>query len=188
MEYSAQLWQFAMGHLALFVCAACYLGWWSVFFSPREGKPAGALRALGIALLALAVAAGVVAVWQIAAGVSSMPVAVPVFIVVIAAAALYVVLLGITYIILSRPVTTELALIVGWLALELCFLDALASSGAVIGSSLIILALLVIAAFLVSLVCYVLYYGFEGRRAFIDGAVPLAAIGFVSLLLSLLIH
>ncbi|MGI6033458.1 MAG: hypothetical protein ACOX69_08590, partial [Coriobacteriales bacterium] len=188
VEYAAQLMNFGLGHLALFVCAALYLGWWFVFFYPRDEKPAGAKRAIGIALLVGAVVAGVVYVWQIMTGVLSMHQAVPLMLIVLGCAALYVVLLGITYIILNRPVTTELALIVGWLLIELFFLDALASSHVIVGSSLLILAIVTIAAFIVSVVCYCLYYAMKGKTAFIDGAVPLAVIGCVGLIFALLIH
>lgn len=188
-EYVQEIAQIGLGHFALAACAGFYLAWWCVFFRPNAKQDnTRLLRGVGIACIVLAAVLGVLALGLVIAALVALPASIPTFILIAGAVALYVVLLGITNVVMDRPLTTELALIVGWFALEVNFLNGIASTGLVTGASLIIMGLFVLIAFIASLVCYVLYYQLEGRRAFACGATPLLVIGLVSLAFALLLR
>ena len=97
-------------------------------------------------------------------------------------AALYFVLLAVTQRAFQRQPTTELVLFVAWLGMEAFCALALGCAGEAGAATLV--ALLAVAGFAVSLVCYVLYYRLYYRlgalASFVDGCVPLALIGVVS--------
>lgn len=188
-EYAQQITQIDLGHFALAACAVFYVLWWCVFFRPdaREKNTKG-LRAGGIACIVLAVLLGILAVALIVMALANLPASIPTFILVAGGVALYVILLGITNVIMNRPVTTELLLIVAWFVLEANLLNGIAGTGLVTGASLIILGLVVFIAFVACIVCYVLYYGLSGFRSFVDGVVPLVIVALVSLSLALLLR
>ncbi len=188
--YAQQIMQFGLGHLALFFSMAFYLGWWFVFFSPdaRKEKPTGAKRRLGLGAIVLAGIFGAGYLGLIVQAVFTMPVSIPLLIVVFAALILFVLLLGISYVIMGRKLTAELPLLMLWFMVELFFLDALASSGAVVGSRLIMLGLPTAIVFIAGVVCYCSYYRMSGKRAFVCGAIPLGAIGALSAIIALLVH
>ena len=75
-----------------------------------------------------------------------------------------------------RPVTTELLLITGWLILKACTINTLAASGEPAGH-LIAISMLTLAAWIVSMVLYMLYYKMEPAKAYYAAMVPLIAIG-----------
>ena len=91
--------------------------------------------------------------------------------------ALYAVLLTGTVKLFKRPVTTELLLFTAWAVLELGVLDALFAAHALAAPAAIALGALAVAVLLTSLACYLLYYRLKPRRAYVAGAVPLAAVG-----------
>ena len=186
-DYSEQLRQIATGHALLAACAALYLIWWCVFFRPRAQSPQGIEYVLGVAFILGAVAFGAIAVAKTVQAVGALPSAIPGFAVVVVAVALYVVLLIATTTIFNRPVTTELLLIVAWLALEAFVLSALVTTGMPAGM-VALCALLVVAAFVASMVCYVLYYKLSGTAAFLDGCGPLVAVGILSTLFALILR
>lgn len=189
VEYAQQIAQASLGHFALMGCAVFYLLWWCVFFRPDAGeKNTRALRGAGIACIVLVVALGIAAVALIVAALVGLPASIPTFILVAGGIALYVVLLGITDVIMNRPVTTELLLFTAWFVLELNFLNGIASTGLVTGASLIIMGLAVLVGFIACLVCYVAYYGLRGRQSFVDGLIPLALVAFLALSFALLLR
>lgn len=188
-EYAQQFFQIDLGHFALAACAVFYLLWWAVFFRPgAKTANSKALRVGGIACIVLAAVLGIAGVVLVVIALMGLPASIPTFILIAGGVALYVVLLGVTNVILDRPVTTELLLIVGWFVLETNLLNGIASTGLITGASLIILGLVVFIAFVVCIVCYVLYYRLEGRASFIDGMVPLIVIGFIALSFALLLR
>lgn len=98
---------------------------------------------------------------------------------------LYLVLMVGTRWLAKRTVTTELALIVGWMAFEVSTVNGIASLHAITGASFIMLVLVLGIAFIVNVVCYTLYYALKGRAAFIDGCIPLGIVGVISALLAI---
>ncbi len=165
------------GHAWMVGCAALYLAWWAVFFRPRESKLHGVEYVVGVACILGAVACGLVGVVGLAQNAGALPHTVNGGIVALVAVATYVVFAAVTARVFNRPVTTELALIVAWAALEWFVLDGVAGTGA----SAVLPVLLVAAACVFSMICYVLYYRLHGWKAFWDGCGPLIAAGVVSL-------
>ena len=167
------------GNLLLAVCCAFYLAWWLLAF-----RPGGAVRGIRTGWLLLpALAAGIGAVVLALRGVRASPMAralFPGWLPLWGGLAAYLILLAITVLLLKRPLTTELFLIVGWDALTLAEINALYGAGRFSHRAAVLFALTAAAATAVSLVCYVLYYRLGPRAGYLDGMVPLLAAALVS--------
>jgi len=72
-------------------------------------------------------------------------------------------------------VTSELLLIVAWTMLELWAIVVLNGGGSLSDVRLTILAVVLAAAFIVSIILYVAYYRMEEIRAFYAAMIPLIA-------------
>lgn len=176
------------GHLLMAVCCFLYLVWWVIFFWPKVsgGSAEGPLHTLGIAAIIGAVIAAAFGTTRICGGaVSLFRDAAPATVVTIASAALlYIVLLVITWKMFERQPTTELLLFVAWLAMELFVAVALSQAG--MPGLPVVIAVGAMAGFVGSLVCYMLYYQLKPLPSFIDGCVPLALVGTISIAAALL--
>lgn len=87
--------------------------------------------------------------------------------------AAYAILFVLTRLLLGRPVTTELFLIVGWAVLVLSELNMLYGWSLFTRRLALIFMIVVCIAALVSLVCYMLYYRLDSVAGYIDGLLPL---------------
>lgn len=176
------------GHLLMAVCCLLYLVWWVIFFWPKVsgGSAEGPLHTLGIAAIIGAVIAAAFGTTRICGGaVSLFKDAAPAIIVTIASAALlYIVLLVVTWKMFERQPTTELPLFVAWLAMELFAAFALTQTG-MVGLPVTILVC-ALAGFVGSLVCYMLYYQLKPLPSFVDGCIPLALVGTISVVVAVL--
>ena len=65
--------------------------------------------------------------------------------------------------------------------MEICACDALLGAGFVSRGAFVVLTLIVLAAALVSMLCYLKYYDLEPMKAFYDGMVPLILFAVVML-------
>ncbi len=74
-----------------------------------------------------------------------------------------------------------------WGALELYVASVLGASGALDRAAVVWLVAIVVAVFVLSLVCYVLYYRLDALPSFVDGALPLVAVGVFSVILPLVL-
>ena len=83
------------------------------------------------------------------------------------------VLFLVTYLIFKRQVTTELFLIVGWAVLELCAVNVLYGMGQFQLTGAVVFAVIIAAAALISLICYIFYYKLGQTAGYIDGMIPL---------------
>lgn len=81
-----------------------------------------------------------------------------------------------TSLLLQRPITTELLLIVMWITLELCALTMLHSSGALGATATIVLAIILLILLIADMACYLAYCHLPPMPAFIDGTAPLIAV------------
>jgi len=166
-----------LGNLLFAACCIVYLIWWSVAFRPGFTASMAlksvlffATAALGIAGLVNIIhgcnlaAGGVRYIWIIAAG-----------------AAVYMVLLVLTNVLMHRQVTTELMLIVFWVCMEVCACDALFGAGVIGRTVFVVLTLIVLVAAAISMICYLKYYDLEPMKAFYDGMVPLILFALVML-------
>lgn len=185
MQYETQIAQIQQGHIALAVCAALYLVWWAIYFRPGAAETPSVVRAVGVACILGAIVTGFFAVVRIVQAQGGLQLLVSAWMFVVAGLVVYFVLLAITKLAFGRPVTTELALIVGWLVLEAIALEALFACGAVGTTMLVVLAIIVALAAVGALICYVLYYQLPMPASFFDGCGPLVAVLVVSVVLAL---
>ena len=166
------------GNILLIICCAFYLVWWLLAF-----KPAGAVRGMRTGwLLIPAFAAGMAAIIFTGRGILSASVKVKAFPggwLLLGGVAAYIILFAITRMLLKRPVTTELFLIVGWAVLALSEINALYGTGRFSHGLAVAFAVVVVAAALISLVCYVLYYNLGNTSGYIDGMIPLLMVALV---------
>ena len=160
------------GNLCLVLCCIFYLIWWSIAFNPNRDFPMAAKSILFLVTLCFGLAGVGVLVWGMAelpkekGGISSGAICV---IGIVA----YALLLFLTYHFLQRQVTTELALIVGWTALEVCVMNALWRADALGAAAAVVMAVVVVVAAVIGMLCYLAYYELDPQIAFYDGMVPL---------------
>lgn len=178
-NFSIDAKQIFESNLLLIVCCAFYLLWWILAF-----KPTGGVRGMRTGwLLIPAFAAGLAAVVLAVKGIGSASVhetLFPVRSLLWGGIAAYLILLAVTVLLFKRQATTELFLIVGWAALALSEINALYGIGRFSHSAAVVFLVVVGAAALVSLVCYVLYYNLGGRAGYFDGMVPLLLVAVVA--------
>lgn len=174
--------QMFWGDLLLVGCCAFYLLWWIVAFrpvNPVKGSRSGWLLIPALIL-------GVAALIMIVRGMNKADAAdsfFPTGTVLLAGVIAYVVLLIVTRLAFHRMVTTELFLIVGWTVLTFLEVNALYGAGCVArnGAAGLLAAAVIVAV--LSMICYMLYYGLAGRTGYVDGMIPLLLIaGFMAAL------
>ncbi len=176
--------QMRQGHVLMAVCCALYLAWWIIFFWPKVGggSAQGTLRTVGIVAILGAVACGVLGATRICGGAAGLAPTEAVVGCLVGSVVLYLVLLVITQRMFQRQPTAELVLFVAWLGMEALCALALGGTGQT-GAAMLVAGLAAV-GFVVSLVCYVLYYRLDPLPSFVDGCVPLALIGMVSVVIA----
>jgi hypothetical protein len=179
--------QIKAGHLEMAVCCTFYLIWWIIFFWPKiyNRVATGAPRVFGIISIIGAVVFGLLGAVGIASGAGKLNTPVAGIVTLVSGIALYILLLFITYRLFQRNPTTELVLFVAWIALELFCAYGLQAAG--LAGQAVLLIILALAGFVISLMCYVLYYHLDPKPSFIDGCLPLTAIGVISLVMGLVL-
>lgn len=160
------------GNILLAGCCAFYLLWWILAY-----RPTGAVKGMKSGwLLIPAFILGVAAVVMIIRGAGGEHTGASLFTagtVLLASAVSYFVLLFVTWFAFHRQVTTELLLIVSWTALAILESNALYGLGIVSRSVAYGLFAAAAASAVLSLICYVLYYGLDSRAGYVDGMIPL---------------
>jgi len=162
--------QILWGNIFLIICCLFYLTWWILAFKPSE-----AVRGVGW-LLVPAFLTGIAAVILAVRGILSVPAGtalVPRGVLLWGGIVGYLILLAITALLFRRPITSELFLIVGWAVLALSEINTLYGVGQFSYRLTAIFTVLVGAATLISLICYVLYYNLGNRAGYFDGMIPL---------------
>lgn len=180
------------GHVCLAACAALYLAWWWIFFNPKMPKATGVAYAVGVGCILGAVALGVAAVVLMGLGLSGLAGAgmrgfVPGWAFILGGVVAYFGLVYLTTRFFQRPVTTELLLFVLWAALELAVLNALVGAGAFAPGMAVLLAVVVVVVFAGCLVSYLWYFHLPPLPSFVDGALPLLAVGVFAAVLAVMI-
>lgn len=176
--------RFLTGNILLIACCAFYLAWWIIAF-----KPSGAVKGMKSGwLLIPAFILGIASVAMICSGVSATEnssMLIPSSLIAGAGLILYFALLALTWLLLKRPVTTELLLIIGWAALAAAEVSALYGRGAytMLAASALIACVIILAA--VSLVCYLLYYQLDSIKGYYDGMLPLVAVQVMMAIISI---
>jgi len=163
------------GNLLFAACCVVYLIWWSVAFRPGYGAAMGVKGALFLATAALGVA-GLAVIIQ---GCSQSGGGVRYIGIIAAGAAVYIVLLLLTNVLMQRQVTTELMLIVFWACMQVCALNALLGEDIIGKAAFALMAAIVLAAAAAGMICYLKYYDLPPMTAFYDGMVPLILFAIV---------
>ena len=164
--------QIFFGNVLFIICCAFYLAWWLLAF-----KPSGAIT--GIKSGWLLIPAAVTGVWGVVLALRSILGArqenrlFPGSVILWGGVAFYIVLSVITVWLFKRPMTSELFLIVGWGMFALAEINVLFGYGLFSHKQSIGFILLICAAIIISLICYILYYRLDERGGFIDGMIPL---------------
>ena len=163
-----------IGQLLLIACCFTYLVFWCLGYKPgtevnRLGGPTGVFLLIP-AVLGLAGVGVTIAGFNGIPASHKPPISMP--LVCVIGIVLYLLLMFITWKLLNRPVTTELFLIVGWLVLELCVADAFAGNGTS-KARIVGMVTIIIAATVLSLILYVLYYRMDAEKAYYAAMVPL---------------
>jgi hypothetical protein len=176
-NFTDPLWVIFYGNLLLLFCSLFYLIWWIVSFRPNSSG-----GAIGVFFIIAALIAGVVAITLMSTGIISLSFiskGLPVRLILIGGAVLFVVLLLVTNIAFHRIVTSELIIIHIWAVLELSAVAVLYGTGRFGFGRAAALGALVGIATVVGLICYVLYYRLDGMSSYWDGMVPLITNSFV---------
>lgn len=173
------------GQLLLTACCGFYIPWWFRVFRPGGVQNWTGGRA-GILLLFTALC-GLGGLILTISGNNQAQVTralYPGILVMAAGLAAYAFLMAFTGLVFHRPVTTELVLIVGWTVLELVTLNILYGTGRFRRREVLALIILVLAAFGINMILYVLYYRMDEWKAYYAAAVPLALDGIVMLVIA----
>ena len=172
------------GNIMLIICCAFYLAWWMIAF-----KPEGAIKGMSSGWLLLpAAAAGIGAILVLVQAFRTASVEkslISGLLLIIIGVAAYFALLAITYVCMHRMVTTELLLIVGWCILTLSEINVLYGLNVLSLSGIVTWFVIVIVSAAVSMVCYILYYGLDVLKGYIDGMIPLLIIAVVMLVITI---
>ncbi len=172
------------GNVSLVACCVFYLLWWVLAF-----KPTGAIKGFKSGwLLIPAVLLGIASVILIIKGsnAASGPSFFSAGAVLLVAIVVYLALLLVTQLVFHRQVTTELVLIVGWTALVFLEGNALFGMGVVARSEALVLFAVAVAVAVVSMVCYLLYFGLADLAGYLDGMIPLVLVAVYMVVLSVL--
>ena len=164
--------QIFVGNILFIVCCGFYLAWWLLAFRPSGAYnnaktgllliPASITGLLGVVLTIRGILAETLAKQLLSGGY-----------ILWGGIAAFLVLLAVTALLLKRPVTTELILIVGWGMLALAEVNVLFGIGLFSHRLSVGFLLIICTAVLISLVCYILYYRLDSRAGYIDGMIPL---------------
>ena len=170
--FDTQAKQIFIGNILFVICCVFYLMWWLLAF-----KPSGAITGIKTGWLLIpaslsGLAGVVVALLGIAAKTPDTRLF-PGEYVLWGGIAAFIVLLAVTAWLFKRPATAELPLIVGWGMFALAGVNALFGLGLFSHRLSIGFILIIAAAVLISLICYVLYYHLDKRAGYIDGMIPL---------------
>lgn len=177
-NFTIPLWELFGGNLLMVVTIVFYIAWWAASFRPNaDGKTAGAGLFISLAFLS-----GVAAIAVLILGINSLPQegkGFPVRYILLGAVVFYILLLAVTQIVFQRAVTSELLLIVVWIALESAVLAVLQSSGRFSAGQTLVFAILLGLATVAGLVCYILHYRLDEPARFWNGLIPLIVDGGV---------
>ena len=172
MNLSEPVTRIQTGNLSLIICCIFYLIWWAGTFNPARSYS----TPVKYILFLITLVAGLAGIALLITAMKNMPVtagSLSNFVIAGIGVAAYVILLLLTNFFLHRQVTTELLLIVGWTVLELCAMNSLFRAETFGNGILLAAVIVILAAAVIGMICYLMYYNLEEMRAFYVGMVPL---------------
>jgi len=176
-NFNVPVWEIFAGNLLLFICFLFYLVWWIVSFRPGSSGASA-----GVFYITVAFVTGIAAIFLLTGGINSLSQdskSVPVKLILFCGIALFLILLFVTSFAFHRTVTSELMIIHAWVALELSVIVVLYGTDHFTPVSAVLLAVLVGIAFVISMICYVLYYRLDAVTSYWVGMLPLSMAAFV---------
>lgn len=181
-HFDASTKQILIGNILLIVCCIFYIAWWLLAFRPNnpiKGTKSGWL-------LLPAFMFGIISVVMIASSSGdNNHLLVPNNSILIGSIIIYVALVAFTNRLLNRQVTTELLLIVGWLALMFKEINVLYSLNHYSLIVAIILLIVCVIMAMISLICYMMYYDLDVYKGYIDGMIPLVIVAIMMIVIDL---
>jgi len=164
--------QIFIGNLLFVACCGFYLAWWLLAFKPSN--PITGIKT-GWLLIPASIAGLLGVIWILRSILGGTPSErlLSGWYILLGGIAFYLILLTVTVWLLKRPATSELILIVGWGMLALVEMNALFGFGLFSRGRSVGFIVIVCAAIIISLVCYVLYYRLDRRAGYIDSMIPL---------------
>ena len=168
--------QIIIGQVLLIICCIFYLIWWYLGFRPNTTvNRMGGINGILLLLTAILGISGIT--FSLIPTPETINTQYRQLFIVLAGIVVYFFLMFITSTVFHRIVTSELFLIVGWTMLELSLLNRLAGSGILTGSKLVAIYIVIILAFIISMILYVAYYRMEEMKAFYSAMIPLITEG-----------
>ena len=161
------------GQCLLICCCVFYLIWWYRGFRP--GTTVNRVGGVNGVLLLVTAILGLSGIALCLLSISDVETRLrisPAFI-IFGGIIVYVLLLLVTKYVFHRIVTSELFLIVVWTMLEAAVINWLNGGGYLTGYRLAAMVIILIAAFVISIILYVAYYRMEEMKAFYAAMVPL---------------
>jgi hypothetical protein len=163
------------GNILLIICCGCYLLWWIIAFNPEHSLS----KMITSPIIVFAAAIGIVGGYLVLRAISATSLTRSIiggFQLLAIGAIVYVALLLFSMLVLKRPVTTELLLIVGWAVLQISYTNVLYGTEHISLALASILILLIIAFAVVSFIAYLFYYQLAPMPSYIDGMIPLVLV------------
>ncbi len=176
-NFTASIWELFIGNLLLLFCTLFYLAWWVVSYRPGSS---GISASSGF-YLTVAFITGIAAIVLMSYSINSLSPdsdSLSVKYIAISVGVLFFIMLAITSIIFHRRMTSELMLIHVWTALELSAVITLYGIRRFGVGRTAILSILIGIAYIVGLICYVLYYRLNDTASYWNGMIPLITDAF----------
>ena len=175
------------GQCTLVLCCVFYLIWWYRGFRPgvttnRTGGVNGVLLTVTAVLGLTGIAFSLYSITDTEGKLLLSPA-----FIIICGVMTYLLLLVVTKYAFHRIVTSELLLIVVWTMLEAAVVNWLNAGGYLTGIRLAVMVIILILAFVVSIILYVAYYRMEEMKAFYAAMVPLVTEAAAMIVLVVLI-
>ena len=161
-----------IGNILFIVCCGFYLAWWLIAFKP-SGAIDGAKTGWLLIPATITGLSGVILILRLILAETPAEQLLPGRYILWGGLAAYLILLAFTVLLLKRPATSELILIVGWGMLALAEINTLFGIGLFSHKLSMGFLFLISAAVAISLVCYSLYYRLDDHAGYIDGMIPL---------------
>ena len=171
------------GQCLLVLCCVFYLVWWYRGFRPgttvnRVGGVNGMLLLLTAVLGLAGIALSLMPITEAEARLRISPAYI-----IFGGIMIYAILLLVTKYAFHRIVTSELLLIVVWTMLETAVVNWLNSAGYLTGYRLAFMAIVLMTAFVISIILYVADYRMEEMKAFYAAMFPLVTEAAVMIVL-----
>ena len=161
-----------IGQVLLIVCCMFYLVWW--YRGYRPGVSVSRISGVNGAFLFMTAAFGIAGlICSLTRVQTRIEYKISPMLIVIGGIVLYFALQLRTRFAFQRVVTTELFLIVGWVMLEMTVINRLHAAEILADRGFLVMCLVIILAFVISIILYVAYYRMEEMRAFYAAMIPL---------------